>query len=62
LELQEEILKSNDKNIKLIFDKSKFTKEMNSFRKCILKKHFYKNSQIKLPKNINIKILFENII
>jgi len=62
LELQEEILKSNNKNIKLIFDKSKFTKEMNSFRKCILKKHFYKNSEIKLPKNINIKILFENII
>jgi len=62
LELQEQILKSNDKNIHLIFDKSKFTKEMNSFRKCILKKHFYKNSEIKLPNNINIKILFDNII
>ena len=61
LELQEKILKSNDKNIKLIFDKKKITKEMNSFRKCMLKKICYKNSQIKL-KNINIKILFENII
>ena len=62
LELQEKILKSNDRNIKLIFDKKKITKEMNSFRKCMLKKICYKNSQIKLSKNINIKILFENII
>jgi hypothetical protein len=62
LELQEQILKSNNKNIHLIFDKSKFTKEMNSFRKCILKKHFYKNSEIKLPNNIIIKISFDNII
>ena len=62
LELQKQILKSNNKNIHLIFDKSKFTKKMNSFRKCILKKHFYKNSEIKLPKNINIKISFDNII
>ena len=62
LELQEQILKSNNKNIHLIFDKGKFTKEMNSFRKCILKKHFYKNSEIKLPNNIIIKISFDNII
>jgi len=62
LELQEKILKSNDRNIKLIFNKKKITKEMNSFRKCMLKKICYKNSKIKLSKNINIKILFENII
>ena len=62
LELQEQILKSNDKNIRLIFNRNKITKEMNSFRKCILKKICYKNSEIKIPKNINIKILFENII
>ena len=47
LELQEKILKSNDKNIKLIFDKNKITKEMNSFRKCMLKKICYKINEIK---------------
>ena len=62
LELQEKILKSNDKNIKLIFDKNNITKEMNTFRKCMLKKICYKNSQIKLNNILNIKILFENII
>ena len=62
IELQKEILKLYSRNIHLIFDKNKITKEMNSFRKCMLKKICYKNSEIKLPKFLNIKILFENII
>jgi hypothetical protein len=33
---------------------------MNTFRKCILKRYFYKNSGIKLPDNIYIKISIEN--
>jgi hypothetical protein len=58
LELQNEILKLDDKNIKLIFDK-KITKEMNTFRKCMLKNIYYKNSKNKLPKNLNIKIYID---
>ena len=58
IDLQNEILKLNDCNIKLVFNK-KMTKEMNTFRKCMLKKIFYKNSQIKLPKKINIKIYID---
>jgi hypothetical protein len=58
LELQEEIINSNNRNIHLVFNKRNFTKEMNSFRKCILKRYCYKNSNIKLSKNIKIKISF----
>jgi len=47
-------------NINLTFDKKNFTNEMNSFRKCILKRYFYKNSEIKIPSTINFKISIEN--
>jgi hypothetical protein len=62
IELQKEILKLYSTNIHLIFNKNKITKEMNSFRKCMIKRICYKNSEIKLPKVLNIKIFFENII
>jgi hypothetical protein len=58
IDVQNEILKLNDNNIKLVFNK-KITKEMNSFRKCMLKRICYKNSQIKLPKKLNIKIYID---
>jgi hypothetical protein len=60
LELQIKFLKfRTPTNINIIFDKKKFTKEMNTFRKCILKRHFYKNSQLKIPSNLNFKILYK---
>jgi hypothetical protein len=61
LELQNNFINLNNLNItiNLIFDKKNYTKEMNSFRKCILNKYFYKNSSIKIPKNIHIKILYK---
>jgi len=60
LELQNQFLEFNNINmtINLIFDKKNYTNEMNTFRKCILKGYFYKNSQIKMPKNLNIKIYY----
>ena len=58
IDVQNEILKLNDCNIKLVFNKI-MTKEMNTFRKCMLKKICYKNSQIILPKKLNIKILID---
>lgn len=61
LALQNEILKLNSLNISLIFDKNKITKEMNSFRKCLLKGYCYKNSGIKIPSTLIIKILYEKI-
>jgi hypothetical protein len=57
LELQNEFLKLDNIKLYLIFDKKNFTKEMNSFRKCILKRHLYKNSNINLPINLKIKII-----
>ena len=60
LELQNNFLKFKVKtNINLIFDKKNYTKEMNSFRKCILSRYFYKNSAIKIPDNIHIKISYK---
>lgn len=61
LELQNNFLEFNKikTTINLIFDKNNYTKEMNTFRKCILSRYFYKNSSIKIPKNINIKILYK---
>lgn len=61
LDIQNQILKFNSINIYLIFDKNKITKDMNSFRKCILKGYCYKNSGIKIPSTITIKILYEKI-
>ena len=62
LELQNIFLEFDkiNKTINLIFDKNNYTKEMNTFRKCILNKYFYKNSSIKIPNNIHIKISYEN--
>jgi hypothetical protein len=57
LELQKEFLKLDNNILYLIFDKKNITKEMNTFRKCISKRYFYKNSAIKLPKNLEIKII-----
>jgi hypothetical protein len=59
LDLQNNFLKFNmNMNINLIFDKKNYTNEMNSFRKCILKRYFYKNSQVKIPSNLKIKIFY----
>jgi hypothetical protein len=60
LKLQEEFLSFNNFNtdVNIIFNKKNYTKEMNTFRKCILKKYFYKNSSIKIPDNIHIKISY----
>jgi len=60
LELQNKFLELDNLNINIIFDKKNFTNEMNTFRKCILKGYFYKNSQIKIPSTVKIKFLFEN--
>jgi len=61
LELQNNFLKfSINININLIFNKKNYTEQMNSFRKCILKKYCYKNSKIKIPSNLNINFIFEN--
>ena len=57
LELQKNFLELDNIKLNLIFDKKNFTKEMNSFRKCILKRYLYKNSNIKLPANLEIKII-----
>ena len=62
LELQNKFLEFNTMSvsINLIFDKKNYTKEMNSFRKCILSRYLYKDSSIKIPNNIHIKISYEN--
>ena len=61
LELQNNFFKFKniDMNINIIFNKNKYTAEMNTFRKCMLNKYFYKNSNIKIPQNLNIKILYK---
>ena len=46
--------------INIIFDKKTYTNEMNSFRKCILKGYYYKNSAIKIPNNLHFKISYNN--
>ena len=57
LELQKEFLELDNKKLYLTFDKKNFTKEMNTFRKCIKKRYLYKNSNIKLPSSLEIKII-----
>ena len=59
VELQNDFLGLEHKYINIIFDKKNYTKEMNTFRKCILSRYFYKNSSIKIPDNIHIKILYK---
>lgn len=60
LELQNNFLEYNNANLNLTFDKKNFTNKMNSFRKCILNGYFYKNSNIKIPPTIKIKIMYKN--
>jgi hypothetical protein len=57
LELQKEFLKLDNNKLYLTFDKKNFTKEMNTFAKCIKKRYLYKNSNIKLPTSLEIKII-----
>ena len=59
LELQNLLIQfTNYKTINFYINKKKMKSEVNSFRKCILKGHFYKNSGIKIPKNLRIKFYF----
>jgi len=59
LELQNLFTKfTNDKNFNFYIHKKEITHEINTFRKCILKGYFYKNSGIKIPKNIKIKFSY----
>jgi hypothetical protein len=59
LELQKLIISfSNDKIINFYIDKKIITSQINTFRKCYLKGYCYKNSGIKIPKNIIIKFYY----
>jgi hypothetical protein len=59
LELQNLLLElKNDKIINIIINKKIITSEINTFRKCYLKRYCYKNSGIKIPKNLFIKIIY----
>jgi hypothetical protein len=59
LELQKLIISfSNDKIINFYIDKKIITPQINTFRKCYLKGYCYKNSGIKIPKNIIIKFYY----
>jgi len=59
LELQNLILNFiDDKIINFYIDKKIITPEINTFRKCYLKGYCYKNSGIKIPKNIIIKFYY----
>ena len=57
--LQKSFLLLRNIKLLLIFDKKNYTSNMNSFRKCILKKYLYKNSNIKLPKSLDFRVIFE---
>ena len=55
LELQNLFMKFvNNKVLYFYINKKKITPEINTFRKCILKGYLYKNSGIKIPKNLKI--------
>jgi hypothetical protein len=59
LELQNLFIQfKNDKILHFYINKKKITREINTFRKCILKGHCYKNSGIKIPKNLKIKFYY----
>ena len=48
----------NNKILHFYINKKKITPAINSFRKCTLKGYLYKNSGIKIPKNIIIKFFY----
>jgi hypothetical protein len=59
LELQDLLLKFiNDKIINIHVNKKEITPSINTFRKCLLKGYCYKNSGIKIPKNVTIKFIY----
>ena len=59
LELQNLFMKFvNDKVLYFYINKKKITPAINTFRKCILKGYLYKNSGIKIPKNLKIKFYY----
>ena len=59
LELQNLILQiEGDKFINFYINKKNISYSINSFRKCYLKGYCYKNSGLKIPKNLNIKFYY----
>ena len=48
----------NEKILHFYINKKDITPTINTFRKCILKGHCYKNSAIKIPKNLKIKFFY----
>jgi hypothetical protein len=59
LELQNLILQiEGEKFINFYINKKNISYSINSFRKCYLKGYCYKNSGLKIPKNLNIKFYY----
>lgn len=59
LELQNLLMEyTTDKIIHFYINKKEMTSQINSFRKCIIKGYCYKNSSIKIPKNLKIKFYY----
>jgi len=59
LELQKLLLQFTNYNIiNFYINKKNMKSEVNTFRKCIHKGYCYKNSGIKIPKNLKIKFYF----
>jgi hypothetical protein len=59
LELQKLFIEFTDYKIMHFYiNKKNMKSEVNSFRKCILKGYCYKNSGIKIPKNLKINFYF----
>jgi hypothetical protein len=59
LELQKLILQlEGEKSINFYINKKNISYSINSFRKCYLKGYCYKNSGLKIPKNLNIKFYY----
>ena len=49
---------TNNKILNFYINKKDMTAVINTFRKCILKGYCYKNSEIKIPKNLIIKFYY----
>jgi hypothetical protein len=59
LELQKLLIEFRDyKIIHFYINKKNMKSEVNTFRRCIHKGYCYKNSEIKIPKNLKIKFYF----
>jgi hypothetical protein len=59
LELQNLFTKfTNQKILHFYIYKKKITPKINTFRKCMLNGYLYKNSGLKIPKNLNIKFFY----